>query len=76
MGSTMHEYLMAAGPDEFLDLGCIGDAGVFCRLGDGKYELQNVQRSATRFLFELLARLQEIGTVPMLDVRAYAAHIS
>ena len=29
--------------------------------------------AATAFLFELIARLQALATVPMIDIRAYAA---
>ena len=29
-------------------------------------------KPATAFLFELIARLQSIATVPMIDIRAYA----
>jgi len=29
-------------------------------------------KPATAFLLELIAKLQEIGTVPMTDIRAYA----
>ena len=29
-------------------------------------------KAATAFLFELISRLQEMATVPMIDVRAYA----
>jgi hypothetical protein len=30
-------------------------------------------KPATAFLFELIARLQDIATVPMIDIRAYAS---
>jgi hypothetical protein len=31
-----------------------------------------VNKAATAFLFELIARLQACATVPMIDIRAYA----
>jgi hypothetical protein len=31
--------------------------------------------SATDFLFHVISRLQEAGTVPMIDMSAYAAHL-
>jgi hypothetical protein len=65
---------MAELGDGVLDIGCIADAGVFWRHG-AEYELQPGSRAATRFLFELIARLQELGTVPMLDIRTYARQI-
>lgn len=55
-----------------LDIGCIADAGWYDRTGDRDYLLHTDDKPATRFLFELIAQLQTIGTVPMLDVRAYA----
>lgn len=58
-----------------LDLGCIADAGMFAHVTTDEWAMQPGPRASTRFLFELIARLQELGTVPMLDVRAYAAHI-
>lgn len=75
LGQTMLDHLQAHRAEGKLDMGCVADAGVFFQRPDGSYDLQGIQRSATHFLFELLARLQELGTVPMLDVRAYAAHI-
>lgn len=75
LGDTMLGHLHQEQAEGVLDIGCIADAGYFSRRADGQYDQTQVARSATRFLFELLGRLQEVGTVPMLDVRAYAAHI-
>ncbi|WP_367189676.1 DUF6602 domain-containing protein [Burkholderia sp. Ed8] len=75
LGDTLAGYLDAEKADGALDLGCIADAGIFGRMADGNFSLQPISRATTHFLFELVARLQELGTVPMLDVRAYAAHI-
>jgi hypothetical protein len=35
-------------------------------------QLHSPQSQPHAFLFELIARLQAIATVPMIDVRAYA----
>jgi hypothetical protein len=35
-------------------------------------QTQEHDKAATAFLFELIARLQALGTVPALDARAYA----
>lgn len=75
LGEAMLRHLLADQADGVLDIGCIADAGLFSRRSNNDYDYQNTTRAATRFLFELLGRLQEVGTVPMLDVRAYAAHI-
>lgn len=74
LGDTLAGHLTANMGDGVLDMGCIADSGVFWR--DGKdFQLQPANRAATRFLFELIARLQALGTVPMLDIRAYARQI-
>ena len=38
----------------------------------GGYDFSAGGKPATAFLLELIARLQAIATVPMIDVRAYA----
>jgi hypothetical protein len=46
-------------------------AGFFVRNGD-MISTNEQSKAATAFLFELIARLQALGTVPALDARAYA----
>lgn len=71
LGQTLRGHLQ---PDSVgaLDIGCIADAGWYLRSKDGDYALHSTDKPATRFLLELIAQLQMIGTVPMLDVRAYS----
>ena len=57
--------------DGRLDVGCVASHGHFF-YGDGKYELVSKGKPATAFLFKLIAQLQFSGTVPMIDVDAYA----
>jgi hypothetical protein len=54
-----------------LDLGCVAAHGIFCRAED-QFLVVAEKKPATAFLLELIARLQELATVPMIDVRAYA----
>jgi hypothetical protein len=54
-----------------LDLSCAALHGTFSCDGD-RITLMPTAKAATAFLLELIARLQELGTVPMLDTRAYA----
>lgn len=76
MGDTLLGHLKANMGEGRLDLGCVADAGLFTfNMRAGSYEAGEVSRAATRFLFELIARLQELATVPMIDMRAYAAQI-
>jgi hypothetical protein len=55
-----------------LDLGCVAAHGVFGFDEKGDYGIGLKGKPATAFLFELIARLQNNGTVPMIDIRAYA----
>ena len=55
-----------------LDLGCVAAHGVFGFDGSDDYTIRLKNKPATAFLLELIARLQMSGTVPMIDVRAYA----
>lgn len=74
-GDTMLRNLMYDQGSGRLDIGCVASAGLF-QIGDtGTYSLMPATMPATRFIFELIARLQSIATVPMIDVRAYAAKI-
>lgn len=75
-GDTMEKHLRSDLGDGRLDLGCVAEGGLFTfDETSSSYSLQAATRPATRFLFELIARLQAMATVPMLDVRAYARHI-
>lgn len=75
VGQSLRQRLEQDVPEGRLDLGCVADAGWFALHPSGEFELRAEDKAATRFLFELIARLQAIGTVPMLDIRAYAAMI-
>lgn len=59
-----------------LDFGCVAAAGYFSRLKDGSYDIQVGGKPATAFLFKLISQLQFSGTVPMIDVGAYAAWLA
>ena len=65
--------LAAAAPDQQLDLVCIAGVGNYERLPDGPPTIEIAPGAGARFLLSLIARLQDIATVPMIDVRAYAA---
>jgi hypothetical protein len=55
-----------------LDIGCIAAHGIFSCDDEGCAAVTVMGKPATAFLFELITRLQEMATVPMIDVRAYA----
>jgi hypothetical protein len=59
-------------PEQLLDLGCVAAHGIFGFDETGTYSIRPKGKPATAFLLELIARLQNSGTVPMIDIRAYA----
>jgi len=72
LGQPLTEALSAGSGEHRLDLGCVAAHGMFGCDDDGCYTLTPQGKPATAFLLELIARLQNIATVPMIDVRAYA----
>jgi hypothetical protein len=59
-----------------LDLGCVASHGIFEFDDDTKTNIRTASaRATTKFLLELIARLQSLGTVPMMDIRAYSRWI-
>ena len=65
---------LEAGPDiGKLDLGCVAAHGYFAFNKElGHHEIVEGGKPATAFLFRLISELQFSGTVPMIDIRAYA----
>lgn len=59
--------------DDRLDLGCVASRGWF-NVDDG-LAVKESGTPATAFLFQVISRLQECGTVPMIDMSAYAVHL-
>jgi hypothetical protein len=71
LGDPLVKALSNGSDASRLDLGCIASHGVFCTSGISVL-ITGQQKPATAFLLELIARLQGLATVPMIDVRAYA----
>jgi hypothetical protein len=57
-------------------MGCVAAHGTFTCDSTGIHTVVPRGKPATAFLLELIARLQELATVPMIDVRAYAKWLS
>jgi hypothetical protein len=56
-----------------LDLGCVAAHGYFYfNENPSKYDVISGNKPATAFLFKLISQLQFSGTVPMIDIQAYA----
>jgi len=76
LGDTLVAHLTKDVGGGRLDLGCIADAGFFeIDEGHRTYAMHPSSKPATRFLFALMATLQQMGTVPMIDIDAYAKRI-
>jgi hypothetical protein len=71
MGEAMRKALETDFGPGALDLGCIAARGHFVRKGSD-YDFIIERKPATAFLFKLIAMLQLSGTVPMIDIDAYA----
>ncbi|WP_321338112.1 DUF6602 domain-containing protein [uncultured Cohaesibacter sp.] len=60
-----------------LDFGCFAAHGYFYpESGSEKYVLNRGEKPATAFLFKLISELQFSGTVPMIDIQAYAKSLT
>ncbi|PZO22609.1 MAG: hypothetical protein DCF25_02270 [Leptolyngbya foveolarum] len=73
MGDSLLRNLHGGDSDSQLDMGCIAAHGCFNlnKLEDA-YEIYTGNKAATSFLFDLITKLQCCGTVPMIDIQAYA----
>jgi hypothetical protein len=72
-GKPMDAALTADRGDGRLELGCVAAHGYFSLNGkSGAYDIFPGGKPATAFLFKLISQLQFSGTVPMIDVQAYA----
>lgn len=72
MGASLEKALAALAGDQRIDLGCVAAHGWFGCGSDGRQAIMQQGKPATAFLLELIARLQALATVPMIDIRAYA----
>lgn len=63
---------LSQSPGDRLDIGCVAAHGMFGCDDTGCQVIAPVGKPATALLLELIARLQNSATVPMIDTRAYA----
>jgi hypothetical protein len=76
LGDPLIKALSAADDGGRIDLGCVAAHGVFETVAPSSVAVTMKGQAATAFLLELIAKLQECGTVPMIDIRAYASWLS
>ena len=72
LGQSLPDALAAGIGETRLNIGCVAAHGIFACEADSSHTLTPEGKPATSFLFELIARLQNTATVPMIDIRAYA----
>ena len=73
VGRLLRESLVGGNGRRRLDLGCIASHGhFFFDQAASTYSLTNEERAATAFLFKLISSLPFSGTVPMIEIDAYA----
>ena len=77
MGESLYTALGDGMGDDHLDLGCVAAHGYFAfDEVSGAYKTHAGGKPATAFLLTLISQLQFSGTVPMIDVQAYAQWLS
>lgn len=76
LGESFIKALQSDDTSERLDLACVASHGIISCGDDGCHSIFTETKAATAFLLELIARLQLLGTVPMIDVRAYAGWLT
>jgi hypothetical protein len=77
LGQPLLDALDVGDAHTRLELGCIAAHGYFSLdKKTGVYELLSGGKPATAFLFKLISELQFSGTVPMIDIQAYAQWLS
>ena len=77
LGQPFRNALGSGADDDHLDIGCVAAHGWFdFDPKASKYEFHVGGKPATAFLFKLISLLQFSGTVPMIDVTAYAAWLT
>ena len=73
LGPSFQKAIEANLGEGRLDIGCVATQGHFVfDEKSGQYQLLAEGKPATAFLFKLIEKLHLSGTVPMIDVDAYA----
>jgi hypothetical protein len=59
-----------------LNTGCVAACGWFTLTPENKYAIHNTKQATTAWLFNLITQLQDLGSVPAIDMPAYAKHFN
>lgn len=77
LGAALNNALRGNLASGLVDIGCIASHGHFSfNPKTKKYDYVTTSKAATAFLFKLISKLQLLGTVPMIDLEAYAQWLS
>lgn len=76
LGDALKTALASAADEQQVDLICVAGVGTFEKSAEAAQVIDLASGAGARFLLTLIARLQQIATVPMIDVRAYAAWLN
>jgi hypothetical protein len=72
-GAALESALAGGDTTSCIDIGCVAAHGYFyLDRKTGIYHLEGGGKPATAFLFRFISQLQSSGTVPMIDIQAYA----
>lgn len=75
-GQPFTRAIKSSDPRELLDFGCVANRGWFAvDANSGGTITQEGPASTASFLFQLISNLQQLGTVPMIDMSAYSVHL-
>ena len=72
LGGALLKDLESDSAETNLDIGCVAAHGMFTCDDKRCHAISPLGKPATAFLLKLIARLQGLGTVPMIETRAYA----
>ena len=75
LGAPLNTAIAAAAAEGLLDVGCIASHGIL-QSENGTVTAKSSKHAATKFLLDFVAKLQQLGTVPMIDMSAYAKHLA
>ena len=74
LGDTLLTHLQAVPRKKQLVSGCIAKHGWFVHKADNGYDFREGSANTTAWLFNLITLLQDRGSVPAIDMAAYAKH--
>lgn len=71
-GKPFQEAMKALNPQQRLKIGCVLDSGSFLLHPNGKIDISTDEEALIFFFIKLFAQLQNLGTVPAMDIGLYS----